>query len=241
QEDYRVRCTRCVQRKNEEVYYQEKKSFYNSLKYTAHSGSCERAYKHGQDTDQIDDAYDLYVKGTGLKPSGDVVLGKIVYGNTGIDFTKHHPEWRATNRREKDPYYDQRTALWQKVFSDIDVEEEKVVDAMDLYEEKHSEPTKEVYNVEVPYVLHQHQKRTATCEIQEDKCIIDGEEIEWEEIKKMQTRFTRLPGQHERKFHYKGPGTQCWDRSTLNEPEDHCAHCVWMLQTCRVIANLPEE
>src|SRR5436853_5664651 len=57
----------------------------------------------------------------------------------------------------------------------------------------------------------------------------------------MQTKFTRLPSLHERKFHYKGPGTQCWDRSKLNEPDDHCGNCIWMVQTCRVISQLPVE
>ncbi|CAG8666233.1 5133_t:CDS:2, partial [Paraglomus occultum] len=42
----------------------------------------------------------------------------------------------------------------------------------------------------------------------EECCIIDNEPIEWEEVKKMQTKLTRLPNSHERKFHYKGPGTQ---------------------------------
>src|SRR6185312_5350602 len=101
-------------------------------------------------------------------------------------------------------------------------------------------PKKEVYNLEVPYVLHK-KKRGVQCEVQETHCVVDQEEITWEEVRKMQAKLTKRPQHHDQPYHYKGPNTQCWHRQLQINPHDYCDECVWMVQMCRVLAQLPEE
>ncbi|CAG8656555.1 8666_t:CDS:1, partial [Paraglomus occultum] len=57
----------------------------------------------------------------------------------------------------------------------------------------------------------------------------------------MQAKLTKRPTHHSQPYHYKGPGTQCWHSIHQEKPTDYCDECVWMVQTCRVLAALPEE
>ncbi|CAG8629972.1 6087_t:CDS:1, partial [Paraglomus occultum] len=146
QDDYRIRCSKCASRHEEEVYYQEKKTLYEELKYSAHSNGCRNFYQYQMEYANVVDAYEMYVKGTELKPSGDVVLGKVVYGNVGLDFTKYHPEWKAISKRKRDRYYEEQTAKWTRIFPLPSEDDEMEIDAKKLYNQKHQK--KEVYNLE---------------------------------------------------------------------------------------------
>jgi len=233
QEDYRKPCSKCQGRWDEERDYEDAKQKYSDYKYEAHSDGCRSYYAENVLTgaEEIQEAYAVYVPGTTLKPSGEVSDKTTTYGNVGKCWTNYHPEWKTTAKRKKDPDYAKRTELWKQRFLRLPEPEPMELD----------EPRKEVYRMEVPYVMHPRQKRQVTCEIQDSGCIIDNESIEWEEIRKMQAKFTRRPENHERKYHYKGPGTRCWDRENLNDPKDHCSHCVWMVQSCRTISQLPDD
>ena len=232
-------CVKCHNRYYEQVRYAEAKAKYDSFKYTAHSDSCASHYRHGRGYDEVEDAYAWYKKGTQLKPNGDIVDKNVIYGNVGSDWTKYHPEWKPTITRKKDPRYKERTKKWKTWFIDVPEEDEIARQALEAYEEKHRK--NEVYELEIPYVIQRHKKRQVKCEIQESHCIINDQQIEWEEVRKMQTKFTKRPERHERPYHYKGPATRCWDRIHLNGPDEHCEHCVWMVQVCRAIAALPDK
>ena len=97
--------------------------------------------------------------------------------------------------RKKDPRYEERTKKWKTWFIDVPEEDKIARQALEAYEEKHRK--NEVYELEIPYVIQRHKKRQFKCEIQESDCIINDQQIEWEEVRKMQTKFTKRPERHE--------------------------------------------
>ncbi|CAG8656571.1 8667_t:CDS:1, partial [Paraglomus occultum] len=132
-----------------------KKSFYEKLKYSAHSDGCREFYQEGEAYDNVADAYEMYVKGTQLAANGDVIDKKYIYGNVGFDWTVYHPEWKPTKKWPKAPYYEERTRKWRAMFVDFPEEDEISQGALKAYNKKH--PKKEVYQLEIPYVLHKQK------------------------------------------------------------------------------------
>jgi len=150
-DDDREPCSKCAPRVEEQAEFQRKKAYYETLKYDAHSDGWRNHVQYAMERSEVDDAYDMYIKGTQLAANGDIVDKDTVYGNVGFDWTVHHPEWKPTKKRRRDPLYEVRTKKWRRMFVDFPEEDQIARGAMEHYEKKQLE--KEVYQLEVPYVL----------------------------------------------------------------------------------------
>src|SRR6185312_14214953 len=62
----------------------------------------------------------------------------------------------------------------------------------------------------------------------------------WNEIQKVQARFTQEPRGNQLPYHWKGPSHRCWHKIPLMEKEV-CKECIIDLQAMTIISKLPDE
>ncbi|CAG8651633.1 5134_t:CDS:2, partial [Paraglomus occultum] len=83
-------CEKCKDKADENDRFESVRSSFIREKKAVHANSWKK------DSDAVDRAYELYLKGAQLKPNSQAVKGNITLGELGDDWTQYHPEWRPT-------------------------------------------------------------------------------------------------------------------------------------------------
>jgi hypothetical protein len=251
----------CADRYWEEVSYNEAKQEYNDYKKEAHIDGWRDVYENRRTRkDLAYEEYDLWVKGSELKMNGEVVSKGIALGYIGSTWTKYHPESEPPEPRKRDPDYDQRTIRWKQTFPSETGSQTEEDDAMKLWHEKHN-PKPDIMDIDSPQAGEnsedmaidnpvnyvecfnvQNYKDHRKVPVQEnaDGVIIGNDQWTWQEIQKVQARFTQEPRGNQLPYHWKGPNHRCWHKTVLADNET-CNHCITDLQAMNVIAKLPNE
>lgn len=250
-------CSKCADKYWEKMDYDEKKQWYEEEKYNAHALGW-RSYSDGTKSQGqvLAEDYDLYVKGSQLKMNGEVVLKGKALGYVGASWTTYHPE--AKQEREKAPGYEWRSEKWKPFFQTST--DRATDDAMKLWHEKHN-PESDQMEIDYPlaekdgedmaidnpvkYVEcfnvqnHKDHRKLPVQEIA-DGVVIGTDQWTWQEIQRVQARFTQEPRGNQLPYHWKGPNHRCWHKTVLANNET-CNHCITDLQAMNVIAKLPDK
>src|SRR5207237_4762899 len=69
---------------------------------------------------------------------------------------------------------------------------------------------------------------------------LNADQWTWQEIQRIQARFTQEPRGNQLPYHWKGPKHRCWHKTVLS---DHkvCCSCITDLQAMNAIAKLPNK
>jgi len=123
-----------------------------------------------------------------------VVKGNIALGEVGGDWTQYHPEWKPSKPRRKDLYYDRRTAEWRGLIVETPEGKAKIdsqLAELQKQKEEYQKTQANTYQLEVPYVVHNHKMRQVNCTLDDKGCQVGEDYVEWKEVKKFQQEMTR--------------------------------------------------
>ena len=200
-----IPCSKCKDKYWEKSDYNDAKARYNEEKMDSHMNGW-RAVSEGSKGpgEVLSNEYELYVKGSELKMNGEVVSQGVALGWVGVSWTKFHPEGNPPNHRPQDPAYEWRSEKWKRMFvtEPMQINQPEIVEKINNID---MEIDESVFYVECHNVQNYLDERNVSVKESNEGVVIDDDLWTWNEIQRVQARFTQEPRGNQLPYHWKGP------------------------------------